>query len=86
VLYVFGDNTNRTSGSNPISNDSKYARAYGLGKMFPNATAAIIRGMDNAMPVSTQHWYDPSTGRTRDAGRWNDSDIEDFKKVIDAEF
>lgn len=86
VLYVFGDNTNRTSGSNPISNDSKYARTYGLGKMFPNATAAIIRGMDNAMPVSTQHWYDPSTGRTRDAGRWNDSDIEDFKKVIDAEF
>lgn len=86
VLYVFGDNTNRTSGSNSISNDSKYARAYGLGKMFPNATAATIRGMDNAMPVSTQHWYDPSTGRTRDAGRWNDSDIEDFKKVIDAEF
>lgn len=86
VLYVFGDNTNRTSGSNPISDDSKYARTYGLGKMFPNATAAIIRGMDNAMPVSTQHWYDPSTGRTRDAGRWNDSDIDDFKKVIDAEF
>lgn len=86
VLYIFGDNTNRTSGNNPISNDSKYARTYGLGKMFPNATAAIIRGMDNAMPVSTQHWYDPSTGRTRDAGRWNDSDIDDFKKVIDAEF
>lgn len=86
VLYVFGDNTNRTSGSNPISNDSKYARTYGLGKMFPNATAAIIRGMDNAMPVSTQHWYDPTTGRTKDAGRWNDSDIEEFKKVIDAEF
>lgn len=86
VLFVFGDNTNRTSGNNPISNDSKYARTYGLGKMFPNATAAIIRGMDNAMPVSTQHWYDPSTGRTRDAGRWNDSDIEEFKKVIDAEF
>lgn len=86
VLYVFGDNTNRTSGNNSISNDSKYARTYGLGKMFPNATAAIIRGMDNAMPVSTQHWYDPSTGRTRDAGRWNDSDIDDFKKVIDAEF
>lgn len=86
VLYIFGDNTNRTSGNNPISNDSKYARAYGLGKMFPNETAAIIRGMDNAMPISTQHWYDPSTGRTRDAGRWNDSDIEDFKKIIDAEF
>lgn len=86
VLYVFGDNTNRTSGSNPISNDSKYARTYGLGKMFPNATAAIIRGMDNAMPVSTQHWYDPSTGRTRDSGRWNDSDIDDFKNIIDAEF
>lgn len=86
VLYVFGDNTNRTSGSNPISNDSKYARTYGLGKMFPNATAAIIRGIDNAMPVSTQHWYDPSTGRTRDSGRWNDSDIDDFKKIIDAEF
>ena len=86
VLYIFGDNTNRTSGSNLISNNSKYARTYGLGKMFPNTTAAVIRGMDNAMPVSTQHWYDPTTGRTRDAGRWNDSDIDDFKKVIDAEF
>lgn len=86
VLFVFGDNTNRTSGDNPISDDSKYARTYGLGKMFPNTTAAIIRGMDNAMPVSTQHWYDPATGRTKDAGRWNDSDIEEFKKVIDAEF
>lgn len=86
VLFVFGDNTNRTSGNNLISNDSKYARTYGLGKMFPNATAAVIRGIDNAMPVSTQHWYDPTTGRTRDAGRWNDSDIEEFKKVIDAEF
>lgn len=86
VLYVFGDNTNRTSGSNPISNDSKYVRTYGLGKMYPNETAAIIRGMDNAMPVSTQHWYDPTTGRTRDVGRWNDSDIDDFKKIIDAEF
>lgn len=86
ILYIFGDNTNRTSGSNLISNDSKYARTYGLGKMFPNTTAAVIRGIDNAMPVSTQHWYDPSTGRTRDAGRWNDSDIDDFKKVIDAEF
>lgn len=86
ILYIFGDNTNRTSGSNLISNDSKYARTYGLGKMFPNTTAAVIRGMDNAMPVSTQHWYDPSTGRTRDAGRWNNSDIDDFKKVIDAEF
>lgn len=86
ILYIFGDNTNRTSGSNLISNDSKYARTYGLGKMFPNTTAAVIRGIDNAMPVSTQHWYDPTTGRTRDAGRWNDSDIDDFKKVIDAEF
>lgn len=86
VLYIFGDNTNRTSGNNLISNDSNYARTYGLGKMFPNTTAAVIRGMDNAMPVSTQHWYDPTTGRTRDAGRWNDSDIDDFKKVIDAEF
>ena len=86
VLYVFGDNTNRTSGSNPISNDSKYARTYGLGRMFPDATSAVIRGMDNAMPVSTQHWYDPSTGKTRDAGRWNDSDIDEFKKIIDAEF
>lgn len=86
VLYIFGDNTNRTSGNNPISNDSKYARSYGLGKMFPNTTAAIIRGMDNAMPVSTQHWYDPTTGKTRDAGRWNDSDIDEFKKIVDSEF
>lgn len=86
ILYVFGDNTNRTSGNNSISVDSKYSKSYGLGKMFPNTTAAVIRGLDNALPVSTQHWYDPTTGRTKEAGRWNDSDIEEFKKVIDAEF
>jgi hypothetical protein len=45
----------------------------------------MLRGLDNARPISTQHWYDKASGKTRDAGRWNDSDFAEFKKVIDEE-
>ena len=46
-------------------------------------TQAVIRGLDNAMPLSTQHWYNKTNkGAT---GVWTDAYIEEFKKVIDAE-
>lgn len=82
-LYIFTDNTDRDSGSQPIDPNSKYARKYGQNKHYPKVTQAVIRGLDNAMPLSTQHWYHgDKKGKT---GVWTDADIEDFKKVIDQE-
>ena len=82
-LYIFTDNTDRDSGSQLIDPNSKYARKYGQNKHYPKVTQAVIRGLDNAMPLSTQHWYHgDKKGKT---GVWTDADIEDFKKTIDSE-
>lgn len=56
-LYVFTDNTDRDSGSQSIDDDSWYAQKYGTGHHYPKQTQAVIRGLDNAMPISTQRWY-----------------------------
>ena len=89
-LYVFTDNTDRTSGRGDIDNDSPYAQKYGSGKKYPNATQAVVRGLPNAMPISTQRWiFDHGRGvpsrRNPAPGQWNDEDIEEFKKVITEE-
>lgn len=82
-LYIFTDNTDRDSGSRLIDPNSKYARKYGQNKHYPKVTQAVIRGLDNAMPLSTQRWYHgDKKGKT---GIWTDADIEEFKKVIDQE-
>lgn len=84
TLYIFTDNTDRDSGSGTIPDGSWYARKYGKGHHFPTMTAAVIRGLDNARPISTQRWYhDGAKGTT---GRWTDDAFEEFKKVIDDEF
>lgn len=83
-LYIFTDNTDRTSGTNEIPDNSWYSIKYGTGKMYPNTTSAQIRGLNNARPISTQRWYhDDKKGR---AGNWTNADIEEFKSVIDAEY
>lgn len=82
-LYIFTDNTDRDSGRELIDPNSRYAKKYGQNKHHPKVTQAVIRGLDNAMPLSTQRWYNQThKGPT---GVWKDSDIEEFKKVIDAE-
>ena len=82
-LYIFTDNTDRDSGKQLIDPNSKYARKYGQNKHYPKMTQAVIRGLDNAMPLSTQRWYHgDKKGKT---GVWTDADIEEFKKVIDQE-
>ena len=86
-LYLFTDNTDRDSGRNIIPHDSKYYQKHGDGEHdlhFPFVTSALIRGLDNAMPVSTQHWY--HQGAKGDAGRWNDSDAVEFTQVVGKEF
>lgn len=42
-------------------------------------------GLSNMLLVSTRNQSNTSNG-VIDNGNWNDSDIEDFKKVVDAEF
>ena len=83
ILYVFTDNTDRDSGSGRISDDSWYSKKYGKGHHFPTMTAAVVRGLDNARPISTQRWYHQGAKGT--TGRWTDADINEFKKTIKEE-
>lgn len=84
TLYIFTDNTDRNSGSNPIDNNSWYAKKYGKDLHYPTQTTAVIRGLPNARPISTQKHYNNEQKGIN--GRWNDNDFDEFKKVIDNEF
>jgi hypothetical protein len=65
ILYVFTDNTDRDSGNEPVNPESRYAQRYAKNEdgterrlRYPKyQTSAVLRGLDNAMPVSTQRWY-----------------------------
>ena len=83
-MYIFTDNTDRDSGKSLIPNSSWYSQKYGEGKHYPSMTTALIRGLDNAYPITTQHWYNSQHKGTN--GRWTDDDLEEFKKVIDDDF
>ena len=83
TLYIFTDNTDRTSGTGVIDDNSTYAKKYGKGKYYPTQTQAVVRGLPNAMPISTQHWF--HKGAKGKTGRWTDEYIEEFKKVITEE-
>ena len=80
ILYVFTDNTDRDSGSGRIPDNSWYSKKYGKGHHFPTMTAAVVRGLDNARPISTQRWY--HQGAKGPTGRWTDADINEFKSTI----
>lgn len=83
-MYIFTDNTDRDSGKQLISDDSWYTLKYGPGKHYPKVTTALLRGLNNAYPITTQRYYNKQfKGIT---GRWCDQDIEEFKKVIDDDF
>ena len=80
-LYIFTDNTDRSSGSTPIDSNSWYIKEFGEGKKFPSKTSACIRGCHNALPITTQKYYKHHNDYKLD--RWEDSDINEFKEVID---
>lgn len=84
TMYIFTDNTDRDSGKGEIPDDSWYALKYGTGKHFPKVTSALLRGLDNAYPITTQRWYNKQHKGIY--GRWNDEDLEEFKKAIDDDF
>ncbi len=86
-LYIFTDNTDRTSGGEEID-DGWYAKKYGKGGYgtVKNPTSAVIRGLPNAAPISTMKWfYKVHEGETIKSSRWTDDDFEEFKTVIDDE-
>ena len=83
TLHIFIDNTDRDSGKTLIDPNSKYAQKYGKDKHYPTQTSAVIRGLDNARPISTQRWY--HDGAKGDTGVWTDKDAEEFEKVISGE-
>ena len=84
TLYIFTDNTERTSGSNRIAGTTRYAQKYSNGRhlSYPTVTSAVIRGLENAFPISTQKTYSPSDPA---AGRWEDSDLKEFRQTIQSE-
>ena len=84
TMYIFTDNTDRDSGTGLIDPNSWYSDKYGFNKHYPKVTSAVIRGLDNAYPITTQHYYNKF--RKGIYGRWNDSDFDEFKLVIDDDF
>lgn len=83
TLYIFTDNTDRTSGGEEID-DGWYAEKYGKGG-FGTVNTAVIRGLPNAAPISTMKWFYREHGVSVEQARWTDSDLEEFKEVIDDE-
>ena len=86
TLYIFTDNTDRTSGGEEIG-DGWYAEKYGKGGFgtVNNPTSAVIRGLPNAAPISTMKWFYKEHGVSVEQARWTDSDLKEFKEVIDDE-
>jgi len=76
-IYLFTDNAERTSGSNLVDPNSWYADAYGKSKKFPTMTQAVIRGLNNAFPITTM----VDDKRTQ----WTDDKFKEFQKEIDHE-
>ena len=77
-IYLFTDNSGRTSGKNIIL-DGWYKDKYGQNKIlrYPTMTQAIIRGLDNAYPITTM----VDDKRTQ----WTDDKFEEYKEIIDDE-
>lgn len=83
-MYIFTDNSDRNSGKTPILETSWYSQKYGKGKHYPTMTTALIRGLDNAFPITTQRYYNQQYKGIN--GRWNDDNFEEFKQIIDDDF
>lgn len=87
TLYIFTDNTERTSGGTRFG-QGWYRTKYGSGGYGSsnNPTSAIIRGLENAYPISTMKYFKYNhKDMTLSEARWKDSDVEEFKEIIDDE-
>jgi hypothetical protein len=87
TLYIFTDNTDRTSGGKVIS-DGWYKTKYGNGGFGSenNPTTAVLRGLNNAAPISTmKYFYRKHPNMSVNQARWTDNDFAIFKETIDDE-
>ena len=87
TLYIFTDNAERTSGGTRFG-QGWYRTKYGSGGYgsSSNPTSAIIRGLENAYPITTMKYFKYNhKDMTLSEARWKDSDIEEFKEIIDDE-
>ena len=75
-LYLFTDNARRSSGANRMEAETSYAKRYGR-NTYPNVTQAVIRGLENAYPITTM----VDDNRTQ----WTDIRFDEYKKIIDSE-
>jgi hypothetical protein len=83
AIYVFTDNCDRTSGKLDIPDDSSYSKRFGrTGLKYPTVTSAVIRGLENAFPVTTCKCY----SQKKSERIFHDVDFENFKKLVDADF
>ena len=83
AIYVFTDNCDRTSGKLNIPDDSSYSKRFGKTDLkHPTVTSAVIRGLENAFPVTTCKCY---TSKKYER-IFHDEDFEEFKKLVDADF
>lgn len=87
VMYIFTDNNQRTSrptaSSENVDKSGWYYRKYKSKTNRPihygslsNPTSAVIRGLNNAYPISTMSAYGTN---------WVNSNFDLFKQVIDDE-
>ena len=77
-IYLFTDNAGRTSGKIPIQ-EGWYKNKYGEKKIlkYPTMTQAVIRGLDNAYPITTM----VDDKRTQ----WRDYMFSEYKSIVDDE-
>ena len=83
AIFIFTDNCDRTSGRGNIPDDSLYSKRFGkTGLKYPTVTSALIRGLENAFPVTTCKCYT----QKKSERIFHDVDFESFKKLVDADF
>lgn len=79
--YIFTDNSARRSGrfKNKVIEDvgeTWYVQKYGPDVTFPGGSQAVIRGLENAFPISTMK---------AEGQQWEEEDFSKFKSIIDDE-
>ena len=80
-MYIFTDNTDRSSGRNLIGDWNWYGKKYGKMKCYPHSTTSQLRGLENAYPITLQkHCFSKGSYK---GGQWLDEEFDEFKKYID---
>ena len=90
-LYLFTDNLNRSSGHNYIDEYNEYCIIWAKGRQiyYPNSSQAVIRGLENAYPISTMvnQYKKQFTDDMFELFKENlDEEINSIKKVLDYKY